>query len=296
MPRNIDGENLVEELFGLDDDFPIPEELAPYISLEKLKQNRQNYPEWQRELDGKEREQVKMIMERLLRLPLVHCSRNDDLETVTSHRQSSEQAVQANTYPLDQSLGLDNYAFLTWGIGDWSQYGQHLYCFDSNILFEPGTIVTPSDVAFAARRKSKTPFYQLDDELKDRVQTRYFDQMLTGRDWFYVIAIRILEELESGEKIIPIDYSVYGEIKVFSGVPQVPIEVFHGRREIEYGDSQSGKLGYYDKYLYPNGFAFFNIHHHMWQVEEGQKVNSVDPLPSLEAWNSFKHSWDEVMQ
>lgn len=295
MLRRYDGDPILEELTEEEDFFPIPEELQPYISLEKLKENRANYPEWQRELTEKETQQVRIIMKRLLCLPLIHCSRNDNLAGVISHRDSAELAVQANTYPLDQSLGLDNYVFLTWGMGDWARYGQHVYCFDTQILFEPGTIVTPGDVVHAAGWQNSTPFEELGDRDREGVQDMYFDKMLTGRDWFYVIAIRILEDLKRRKKIIPIAYSAFGEIKVFRELPFGPFDEYHGRKQMEYGIQSEGKPSFYQRYLYDNGFAYINIMDDMRRIEEGQRVSSVDPLPNLEDWQKLKHSWDEIV-
>ncbi len=256
----------------------LPPELRQHISVKKLKDNRNNYDEFDRKLSPEDKNRLVIIQQRLRALPLVHCSRNPELQELTATKQLAAESG-GNTYSFDKSLGLDKYVFLHWGLGDWAQYGQHLYCYPTALLFRPTTLASPYDVLNIAIGKEDMPYDQVSEETKLKVQKYYFDLMLSGRDWFHLMSLRILEQLRQGSAMIPITYQTLGEIKVLNSVGSPSIAEYHGRSDIE--------QNFYGKQMYPNGFIFENIHH---RLKRGLSPG-VDPRPTPDQMKQIEQAW-----
>lgn len=257
----------------------LPVELQQYISARKLKENRSQYEEFNVPLSPEDQERLKTIQQRLLTLPLVHCSRNPNIDELVAISHLAE-GNDTNTYSFDRSLGLDKYVFLHWGLGDWAQYGRNLYCYSTELLLRPTTLVSQYDVLDIAIGREDVPYEQIPEEVKRKVQKYYFDLMLSGRDWFHLMSLRILKQLKQGQTMIPINYKTLGEIKILNRTHVSPSAAYHGRSDIE--------QNFYGEQMYPNGFIFQNIYENLM---EGISSN-VDPEPTPEQIQQIEQAWE----
>lgn len=256
-------------------------ELSKHVSVQKLQENRRNFPELGQVISREDEKRLELIQRRLRALPLVHCSRNAKLGELESTSQQPDIKT-GNTHQFDKSLGLDEYVFLHWGLGDWSQYGQHLYCYSSELLFQPTTIVSPFDVLNIAIGEDSLSYEEISTETKARVEREYFDQVLSGSDWFHLVTLRVLNQLKKGYKMIPISSKTFGEIKILQRVTSPVLAEYHGRHDIE--------SRFYGEQMYPNGFIFKNIYDNLRLGHTSQ----VDPEPTPDQLRQLKAAWEEV--
>src|SRR5690606_25733203 len=131
----------------------------------------------------------------------------------------------------------------------------------------------------AANWDMESTFEELHPKVQKQVNDEYFSKMLTGPDWMHVVAIRILRRLQAGEKVVGINAKTFGEIKVFGEINEFPLAFFSGRAEIQ--------TDYYNRFLYPIGFAYENI------VDARLKKlppGGVDPQPDPALWEQAQRA------
>lgn len=254
----------------------ISETLQQFIKPEDILKNRRHYPELQKPLSSEDQRLLTIVKERLLRLPLVHCSREKNLKSVSPHcaiEQRKPAGNGSNTYQLDSDLGLDGAVFLSWGMGDWSQYGQNFYFIDAGkILTDSRCVATPQDIHAVAPHPLSEPISIYTPTERKELEQGYFQKMVTGHDWLEIVARKVLKRLRGGEKIVGIDYKTFGEIKFFGSITESSIV-----------GQVSGRQDYERRYyplMYQLGFGFTNIEDAVRQRESGQKVYTTDPTPA----------------
>ncbi len=252
----------------------IAPELLAYLDPEKLAENRGNFEEFGVKLSPEGERRLQIIEEVLLQLPLNHGSRHEIDSLVPARDLPSDHST--HTYILDQSLGLDRYTFLHWGVPEWSIYGRNIFLFDARILLDPKTIVTTYDIGQGGLA-DESAFEDLDPETRERLQG-YFDHALSGSDWLELQARRILidyreakkRHLDSGKTMEDFHYHYVIDSPAALG------EVKHlGRLD---GDSIIGRTSKsqwkdYYKDLYSLGLAYNNVE---WARKDRL---SVDPTP-----------------
>ncbi len=266
----------------------LPDELLRHVSPEKLEENAAQYPELQRGLSEKQQKQVEVIKGVLLKLPLIHATREPfDVENNILPNSDLPDQSAGNTYGLDRSLGLDKYTFFHWGLPEKSRYGKNFLLLSSELLFSPNTIVTPRDIGTIAY-VDNTPFDELETDTQKAYQEGFFDQMVTGRKWFEIIARRVLASYEAGNKLFALTHSAaLGEIKHLGQVDHSLIE-----RQITSGDFNE-----YYKFMYETGFAFTNMEDKRGIFLRTGKNMGVDPLPEecgIDYEQAAKH-WETIL-
>jgi hypothetical protein len=251
---------------------------------EVLSENATRYPELMKPLTSRENEQIQLIKERLIQLPLVFCS-HEPVMKIDPHNIHQEDRT-SNTYTLDRSLGLDTCVFLHWGIPD-LYYGQYMHLVDPNLLFHPYTVVTPDDIVTIADRRYSVPVTKLSQRIRTNIQRKYFDKMISGTQWFELISRKILRKIRK-ETFISLRYHDFGEIKFFGSIDSHQIlGNINGRNNIE--------KKYYPL-LYNLGFGVDAVElARREQLLHDRRITDPTPEEIGINYEAFLHSWDTVL-
>lgn len=247
----------------------LPPELLPYVSLERLSANAQNYPEMAMELTEIQKERVEKINDVLAQVPLIHATSNEQIANgLSGISPSDDLPVGHHGYSLesDRSLGLTKCVFFNWGMAQ-KGFGRFIAQFSPDLLDRENTFVTPMDIGqieFADDR----PFEEFEPERRDRVDQHYFKYMVTGKTWKDIIARRILKTAESGQSFFPLSSSYsLGEIKHYG---TVSVQDYIGSFPV-------ADLRAHYRFLYEHGFSFTNMELDRGIMQNGGKRTSVDP-------------------
>ena len=244
----------------------IPPELSTHVSPARIAENFSKYPEMQQPLSPEQQRRVDLIKGTLFQIPLIHGTPHDldgvDLLPISE----LPDGHRGHTHGLDRSLGLHKYTFFNWGLPEKTS-GRNIMLVNPAILNNPNTLVTGFDIG-EIRMVNDTPYDEVDDEVKEAYQTRYFDKMVTGTQWVEIVARRVLADVEEGKPFYSLwSKGALGEIKHLGKVDKSAV-----MGKITYDDFKS-----YYKFLYEHGFSFSNIEHDReWTKKLGYKT-SVDP-------------------
>ncbi|MFC2317291.1 MAG: hypothetical protein ACFNNB_01980 [Candidatus Saccharimonas sp.] len=206
---------------------PTPENLA-YLSclswklLDKvdLEENARNYKVLQRPTTRKEERALGRIEEMLLDgLPLTHSTEPESLNTIQNSAIKPAKVLPegklTHTLPLDESLGLDEYAFASWGdTHKHSIYGSStlLLCTEK-ILLSDETIASPYDITLHIGAGTNFPYTELNKTDTEHLEA-YLQTLVTGERWLEITARKALEIALKGT--VPVIYHTKlntGEIK-----------------------------------------------------------------------------------
>ena len=183
-----------------------PENLAylPCLSwklLDKvdLEENARNYEALQQPTTRKEERAIGKIEEMLLDgLPLTHSTEPENLNTIQNSAIKPAKVLPegklTHTLPLDESLGLDEYAFTSWGdMHRHSIYGSStlLLCTEK-ILLSDETIASPYDITLHIDAESNLPYDELNKMNTKHLET-YLQTLVTGERWLEITARKALE-------------------------------------------------------------------------------------------------------
>lgn len=262
---------ILEELASTDTG--ISPELRKFVDEARLAKNFAEYPEMQIELTAEQENRVGLIRAELFTLPLIHGTKQKDVGGDGAGIVPSSElpsGAPSNTYDLDKSVGLDKYAFFSWGFVGRSQYGANFLEVSPSVVTSQKTIVTPCDIGqfvFA----DDAVYDKLPDEKKARLERNYFSKIVKGKDWVEILARRILKAVESGKSFFELSsMETMGEIKHNGTVPSDAIV----------GRFTSGEMKQYWKFLYEHGFSFSNLEHDRdLYSQTGDRGNQVDKFP-----------------
>lgn len=176
----------------------LSENLAAYVSEADLVRNAAEYPEMATTFSGSDGKRLAATKEHLLNVPLLHTVKNlSTLYEIDSGglMPSSSHPNPANTYPIDRSLGLDDYAFTTWGEQGPQEYGRYGVMFCPAEVLE-NSVVTPGDLCeFVNGPELRLPFDEQTSERQARIRDKYLSKMVIGSAWHEIIARRIVLSL-----------------------------------------------------------------------------------------------------
>ena len=231
----------------------IPDELAKYVSPTDIIANAQNYREMQKEYTPGQLLAVQAIKDSLLDIELTHTTKADIPFAVFREQgilPESHLATQStHTFPLDRSLGLNQYAFMNWGEfnqepEDQDEEYKNIYgtkvigLHPQTVLFSPRTIVTPTDIHHSMKYNMDHTAEELVDPETGTVPfDRYLSEIVRGRDWLEIVGRKVLDSMIFQDKVArdpkfadfhPAPVTVFthpthqwplGEIKHFGAVP-----------------------------------------------------------------------------
>lgn len=256
-----------------------------YLS-EKLAVNRLHYPEFRRVYHPKELDYAKR---QLLNLPLFHSNTTDNPHISPSVHLPPEHRHK-NTEPLDISLGLDRFVFLTWGIPNWSKYGSYMHAINPEILLSRSTVITPSDILPIAEYDLEFPYEKLSKRIQKRINTEYFGKMLSGADWLELMSRKVVDKIRSGAPLFVISDSGVGmgEIKHEGQLgPSHHNTIYCGRQNLE--------ENYYPQ-MYRLGFGHEGVETVRQDMVLRRRRTLTDPLPEELGidYNSCIRVWDPI--
>lgn len=179
-----------------------------------LEGNLIRFSEFAMKLSEKDAESINNIKRSLLELPLLHRSpsRIPTGEAIVSSQKIGKVVA---TGPLDQSLFLDRFVYLSWGPSDHIYSREKHYLVDSRILLEPNVVVTETDITTFTYGGTQTPFKELPHKMRGSIIRGYFGKMLRGSDWLELTARKIFVNHKNGNSLFEIWGPVHlGEIKV----------------------------------------------------------------------------------
>ncbi|HKU18662.1 MAG TPA: hypothetical protein VJP80_05300 [Candidatus Saccharimonadales bacterium] len=203
----------------------IADKLRGLVTSERLAANAYNYEVMHWEPSPLEGRQLEAIRARLLGMPLLHGTQNPDVLEIAKRdgllpyvRTTGDEG---NSFPVDHSLGLDEYVFMNWGRLD-QYHGNHFVVVDARAMLE-GTIVTPDDIVHCSRNMVdlKPRAYQdLSDGEKAIIDQEYLDKMVTGDVWLDIVA-RQVHQFASRKPDLPFPVSRHkaiGEVKRYGSL------------------------------------------------------------------------------
>lgn len=203
-----------------------PENLAylPCLSwqlLDKvdLEENARNYEALQQSTTRKEERAIGKIEEMLLDgLPLTHSTEPENLNTIQNSAIKPAKVLPesklTHTLPLDESLGLDEYAFASWGdTHKHSIYGSSTLLCTEKILLSDETIASPYDITLHIGTGTNFPYTELNKTDTEHLET-YLQTLVTGERWLEITARNALEiALKGAVPVISHTKLNTGEIK-----------------------------------------------------------------------------------
>lgn len=171
---------------------PLSDKMSPYITPEQLAANANAYLAMQADLTSKEERQIEAIKGRLVDVPLTHCTSEDGAAGIQEKGivpLADAKRKTHNTFPLDEHLGLDEYAFAYWGETDeTSNLGNRLVRLTGSLLLSDRTIVTPDDITMTQINKRISPADLAKPEYTEKLKEFYFNTMVRGKDWLEIVA------------------------------------------------------------------------------------------------------------
>jgi len=229
----------------------LPAELLRYVSIDRLHENAQNYPEMTMELTEIQKERLQKINKVLMQIPLIHATSDEQIANGLSDISPSDDLPfdhYGHSLESDKSLGLTKYVFLNWGMAQ-KGYGRFIAQFSPELLDRDNVIATPMDIGHVEFADDQ-PFEEFDPKRKRRVDDNYFKYMVTGKIWKEIIARRILKTVESGQPFFPLNTSYsLGEIKHYGSISS---KDFIGSFPIT-------DMRTHYRFLYEHGFSFTNM-------------------------------------
>lgn len=164
-----------------------------------LEENARNYKVLQQPTTGKEERAIGKIEEILLDgLPLTHSTEPESLNTIQNSAIKPAKVLPegklTHTLPLDESLGLDEYAFTSWGdMHRHSIYGSStlLLCTEK-ILLSDETIASPYDITLHIGAGANFPYTELNKTDTEYLEA-YLQTLVTGERWLEITARKALE-------------------------------------------------------------------------------------------------------
>ncbi|HEX7042449.1 MAG TPA: hypothetical protein VF189_04320, partial [Patescibacteria group bacterium] len=156
------------------------------ITAAKLAENAARYPEMQEKLSDADSEKVKKIRAVLLKLPLVHTTREESLSEIERDGIRSQSELSSNqrnnTIPLDMSLGLNEYTFFHWALPRPYMGATTTILARGSLLLNPRTIVSPADVGElplpAPYHAKHLEYEKLTLQQQQYIQKHYFDTLV----------------------------------------------------------------------------------------------------------------------
>lgn len=248
----------------------VPSELRRHINESNLEANFRAYPEMQQTLSPEQQRRLIIITNELLKLPLVHATKrvmsvDETLQPATT----VPEEIRTNTFELDQSLGLNQYVFFTWGLPRKSFYGKNFVLASADLLLNPNTLVTPSDI-YEAVSGNITAFDKLANEQQENIRKNFFDKMVRGNQWLEIVARRVLKQLEEGADFFTLSEQFdLGEIKFLGPVSKTSIELQMTEKDFPT----------YYKSMYEHGFAFGHMEEALKLQARTGKWMTVEPHP-----------------
>ena len=205
-----------------------PENLAylPCLSwklLDKvdLEENARNYEVLQRPTTRKEELALGIIKEMMLDgFPLTHKTKSESLKSIQDSAIKPANTLPegkfTHTLPLDESLGLDEYAFTSWGdMHRHSIYGSStlLLCTEK-ILLSDETIASPYDITLHIGAGANFPYTELNKTDTEYLEA-YLQTLVTGERWLEITARKALRNVISNGTVPVVSHTKLntGEIK-----------------------------------------------------------------------------------
>ena len=186
-----------------------------------LEENARNYEALQQPTTRKEERALGRIEEMLLDgLPLTHSTESESLNTIQNSAIKPAKVLPegklTHTLPLDESLGLDEYAFTSWGdMHRHSIYGSStlLLCTEK-ILLSDETIASPYDITLHIDAESNLPYDELNKMNTKHLET-YLQTLVTGERWLEITARKALRNVISNGTVPVVSHTKLntGEIK-----------------------------------------------------------------------------------
>ena len=175
-----------------------------YLSWELLDKvdldnNARNYEILKQPTTRKEELAIGKIEEMLLDgLPLTHSTKPENLSSIQGSAIKPAKALPegkfTHTLPLDESLGLDKYAFASWGdVHRHPIYGSStlLLCTEK-ILLSDETIASPYDITLHIGAGTNFPYTELNKTDTEHLEA-YLQTLVTGECWLEITARKALE-------------------------------------------------------------------------------------------------------
>lgn len=241
----------------------ISQRLGYFISNEDLVENAAKYPEMQQEYSPEEAGGIARVKEYLLAIPLVHTthastSLSDFNDVGLLPHRSRPEGIRGNSYGIDTSLGLDEYAFAYWGMSQYvSRYDpKNSLLIDARLLLEPEVLATPGDLFdVPSVHASVGPFEKLDLWAMDGIRRGYLNKIVSGKDWLEIMARRIYTwAVQNPDELMTlIKPSSLGEIKHLGAVDRgwiMGMMNLAEHQEYWYGLIKSGFMPAF-QYLHP---------------------------------------------
>lgn len=189
----------------------IPDELAKYVSPTDIITNAQNYREMQKEYTPGQLLAIQAIKDSLLDIELTHTTQAHVPFAVFREQgilpESHLPTASKHTFPLDRSLGLNQYAFMNWGEFNpedadedeeyKSPYGSKVIGLNpKQILSSPRTIVTPNDIHYSMKNDMERTADELVDPGSGTVPfDRYLAEIVRGQDWLEIVGRKVLDNI-----------------------------------------------------------------------------------------------------
>lgn len=205
---------------------PLSAKMEPYITEAQLDQNFAEHPLMQQEHTAKERVEIGAVAAHLLLMPLVHTF--SESANIASMREQGllPQVMRqqgGKTFPLDSSLGLDEYSFMQWGQMGTQSYGGTHMTIDGSVLRLDNTLVTRSDISAQCgnRENLLKPFREIPEDVQNALRRSYFGHAYRGKDWLEITARSVHGYVTARPgNLYPIRREMHlGEIKYHGVVP-----------------------------------------------------------------------------
>ncbi len=197
-----------------------------YPTPDQLEANALAYPVMQQEVSSRDERLIADIAHELLRIPLTHgTNMPDDAEIMLRNGVQASglhaEIAHAWSFPLDISLGLNNYVFMNWGIPD-GNYGRHHVLVAARALLHQDTIVTPTDITKQSTSLSDRDniYAKLDPDRQAHIKAHYFGRMVTGAAWLEIAARNVYRHKQANpDQPYPVlTVAGMGEIKRFGAI------------------------------------------------------------------------------
>jgi hypothetical protein len=257
---------------------PLAPELLPYVTEERLAANYAQDPRvadryfWPEEIEDHYQEYLPAVEEALLKLPLEHAT--DSQESVSQILaqgiipSADRPHANSHTFPLDRSLGLHRYAFTSWGSFEHFQYGDERVLIPAGLMLEHNVIATKHDITSAYSSGSNAlqkPYEENSPSVQAAIDSQYFGEMVTGRNFLDLTARRMLSYLyRSKGGPFPARSAYLGEIKHLGTIPSEAITETLSLDEVPE----------YTEELLALGFATASLHYKI--AYEGYQSNALE--------------------
>lgn len=180
-------------------------------------------------------------------LPLTHSTEPESLNTIQNSAIKPAKVLPegklTHTLPLDESLGLDEYAFASWGdTHKHSIYGSStlLLCTEK-ILLSDETIASPYDITLHIGAGTNFPYTELNKTDTEHLEA-YLQTLVTGERWLEIAARNALRiALKGAVPVISHTKLNTGEIKHKGAIDSAHIQGVLLTKD-DYHDAQNEML------------------------------------------------------